>query len=204
MTKQIYAVTVATGRIGARVARGLLEAGHEVRALGRDAGRLKELTERGAHPFVGDIADPRFMEKALAGADAAFLLVRAEPAAPDFGAAFRRVGASYAQAAAATGLRNALFVSSLGAHDPALDGLIGIHREVEALLDAVPGLRTFHLRAGSFFDNLFYFLPGMRAAGALATPIAPEAPIDWASPDDVAQLALRTLVELPFARSPVR
>src|SRR3954469_7721908 len=101
MNKHTYAVTVATGRIGQRVARGLLRAGHHVRVLGRDARRLHDLVALGARPFVGDIADPRFMEGAFAGADAAFLLVKAESGAADFRGAFRRVGASYATAAAA-------------------------------------------------------------------------------------------------------
>ena len=198
MDRKIYAVTVATGHLGSRVARGLLAAGQEVRVLGRDAARLQELVALGASPFVGDIADPQFVERAFAGADAAFLLVKVDADVADFGASFRRVGQSYARAAAATGLRNALFVSSMGAHDPEIAGVMGIHREVEAILDQVPGLHAYHLRAASFFDNLFYFLPAMRAAGALATPIAPSAPVDWAGPDDLGALATATLLDIPF------
>src|SRR3954469_2423205 len=130
MNKHTYAVTVATGRIGNRIAHSLLDAGHDVRAMGRDAARLGDLTKRGARPFVGDIRDPAFVERAFDGADAAFLLVKADQGEPDFLAAFERVGASYAKAAQATGLRNALFVSAMGGHDPSLDGLIGIHRAV--------------------------------------------------------------------------
>jgi uncharacterized protein YbjT (DUF2867 family) len=198
MNKHTYAVTVSTGRIGNRVARGLLAAGHDVRAMGRDAARLRELTAQGALPFVGDIRDPVFVAKAFDGADAAFLLVKVDPGEPDFLAAFERVGASYARAAQATGLHNALFVSAMGAHDPALDGLIGVHRAVEKQLDAVKGLDVLHLRSAGFFDNLFYFLHAMRAAAAFATPFAVKSPTYWASTDDVADLAVRTLLELPF------
>jgi uncharacterized protein YbjT (DUF2867 family) len=73
MNKHTYAVTISTGRIGNRVARGLLDAGHDVRAIGRDTARLGDLSARGARPFVGDIRDPAFVEKAFDGADAAFL-----------------------------------------------------------------------------------------------------------------------------------
>ncbi len=201
MTRKIYAVTVATGHLGSRVARGLLAAGQEVRVLGRDAARLQELVALGAHPYVGDIPDAAFVEGAFRGADAAFLLVKIDADVPDVSAAFRRIGESYARAASATGLRNALFVSSMGAHDPEIRGLIGVHREVEDILDGVRGLRVYHLRAASFVDNLFYFLPGMLAAGALATPIAPAAPVDWSSPDDLGALATRTLLEIPFAET---
>lgn len=198
MSKHTYAVTISTGRIGSRVARGLLDAGHEIRAIGRDAARLADLTARGAHPFVGDVRDPAFLEKAFYGADAAFLLVKVDQSEPDFLAAFERVGASYAEAAQAAGLRNALFVSAMGAHDPSLDGLIGIHRAVEKQLDAVKGLNVFHLRSAGFFDNLLYFLRAMRASGAFATPFLVNSPIDWASTDELADLAVQTLLELPF------
>jgi uncharacterized protein YbjT (DUF2867 family) len=198
MKSYTYAVTVSTGRIGNRVARGLLDAGQDVRAIGRDAARLADLAARGARPFVGDIRDPAFVENAFDGADAAFLLVKADAGEPDFLAAFERVGASYAKAAQATGLGNALFVSAMGAHDPSLDGLIGVHRAVEKQLDAVRGLNVFHLRSAGFFDNLFYFLPAMRAAGAFATPFQVSSPTYWASTDDVADLAVRMLLELPF------
>ena len=198
MNKHTYAVTISTGRIGNRVARGLLEAGHDVRAIGRDPARLADLTARGARPFVGDIRDADFVAKAFDGAYAAFLLVKADQSEPDFRAAFERVGASYAKAAQATSLRNALFVSAMGAHDASLDGLIGIHRAVEDRLNAVKGLNIYHLRAAGFFDNLFYFLHAMRAAGAFATPFQVNSPVYWASTDDLANLAVRALLELPF------
>ncbi|MCU1283091.1 MAG: NAD-dependent epimerase/dehydratase family protein [bacterium] len=198
MNKHTYAITISTGRIGNRIARGLLDAGHHVRVLGRDPARLADLTARGARPFVGDIRDPAFVEKAFDGADAAFLLVKVDQSEPDFLAGFERVGASYAKAAQATGLRNALFVSAMGAHDPSLDGLIGVHRAVEKQLDAVKGLNVFHLRSAGFFDNLLYFLHAMRAAGAFATPFQVASPTYWVSTDDVADLAVRTLLDLPF------
>ncbi|HTE56799.1 MAG TPA: NAD(P)H-binding protein [Kofleriaceae bacterium] len=196
--KLTFTVTTATGRIGKPVALGLLDAGHRVRAVGRDRARLQPLVDRGAEPVVGDIADRAFVEGALAGADAAFLVVRADLRSPTFGADFRRVGRAYADAARATRLPDAVFLSAMGAHDRSLAGLIGVHGEVERMLDEVATLRAVHLRAASFIENLFYFLPLMHARGVLASPIAPDAPVDWAATRDVATAALKGLGHAPF------
>jgi uncharacterized protein YbjT (DUF2867 family) len=197
----VYSVTIATGRIGGRVARGLLEAGHEVRAIGRDEGRLRPLVELGARAVVGDVADQSFTERAFAGADAALLIVKSDRDSAEFGADFHRMGASYAGAARATGLKNAVFLSAMGAHDPSLRGLIGVHTDVERMLDEVSTLKVVHLRPASFIENLFYFMPLMRARGVLASPIATGAPMDWSTTRDAADVALRTLLEVPFRAS---
>jgi uncharacterized protein YbjT (DUF2867 family) len=196
--KLTFTVTTATGRIGRPVALGLLDAGHRVRAVGRDRARLRPLVDRGAEPVVGDVGDRAFVERALAGADAALLVARADLRSPTFGADFHRVGRAYADAARATGLPDALFLSAMGAHDPSLGGLIGVHREVERMLDEVATLRAVHLRAASFIENLFYFLPLMHARGVLASPIAPDAPIDWSTTRDVAAAALKGLGHAPY------
>jgi uncharacterized protein YbjT (DUF2867 family) len=189
-----YTVTAATGHIGRRVALGLLAAGHTVRAVGRDAARLRPLVERGAVPLVGDVRDATFVERCLTGADAAFLVVPPERGERDFRRYFGDVGRVYAEAARRTGLPAALFVSCVGAHDEKHRGLVLVHADVEQILDAVPGLATVHLRAPSFFENLFYFLPAMRARGALASPILPDAPYETVGTQDIAAAAVRLLL----------
>ncbi len=67
-----------------------------MRAVGRDRARLQPLVDRGAEPWVGDIGDRAFVERAVAGADAALLVVRADLRSPSFGADFHRVGRAYA------------------------------------------------------------------------------------------------------------
>jgi uncharacterized protein YbjT (DUF2867 family) len=196
--KRTYAITGASGRIGNRVARGLLEAGHSVRAIGRDAGRLKSLVELGAEARVGDVAKRDFVVQAFEGVDAAYLLVSGDRTARDFRRSFARVGDNYANAAEATGLRKALFVSSMGAHDQKHRGLVLVHSDVESALDAVTGTDVLYLRAGAFFENLVYYLPATRARGALTSALDVDAPIDMVATADVAQVALARLLELDF------
>jgi uncharacterized protein YbjT (DUF2867 family) len=196
--KRTYTITGATGHIGNRVAQGLLQAGHHVRALGRDATRLQPLTDLGAVPFVGNWQDVDFIAEAFRGADAALLMAQGNITARDYRGAFAQVGANFANAARTTGLKSAVFISSIGAQDDRNRGLILIHGDVENHLNEVPDLNVVHLRAPFFFANLFYFLQPMRTRGVLSSPIAPNTPIDAGSTRDVAEAALRLLLEPEF------
>jgi uncharacterized protein YbjT (DUF2867 family) len=196
--KKAFVVTGATGHIGSRVARGLLSAGHHVRAIGRDRARLGPLVDLGAAPFVGDVRDAAFLEKAFDGADAALLVSTADHKVRDFRRDFADIGERFATAARATKLRSAVFISSQGAHDERYRGLIMVHADVERALDAVPGLNVVHLRSAFFFENLFYFVPASRARGALSSPLAPDTRIDMVGTQDVATKALQLLVESDF------
>lgn len=197
-TKRTYVITAAGGHIGGPVARGLLRAGHRVRALGRDPDRLKPLIELGATAEVGDVSDAGFVERAFRGADAALLVVPPNPRARDFRRYFGDIGVNYANAARASSLQSAVFISCHGTHDERYRGLIMVHTDVETSLSDVPGLNVLNLRAPSYFENLFYFLPAMRARGVLSSPIAPDAPFETAGTSDIAAVALRSLLELEF------
>lgn len=62
-------VTGASGFIGWHVARVLSEAGRSVRALVRPTSRLRDVD---AEPVVGDLRDPRSLERAVAGCEGVF------------------------------------------------------------------------------------------------------------------------------------
>src|SRR6185295_14208141 len=51
-------LTGATGYIGAAVLDALVRGGHEVTALVRDNEKARRVAKRGAHPVVGNLADP--------------------------------------------------------------------------------------------------------------------------------------------------
>jgi nucleoside-diphosphate-sugar epimerase len=67
-----YFLTGATGFVGGVVARQLREAGHEVVAVVRSAGRARELANLGVRLFEGDVTDRESLRLGMAGADAVF------------------------------------------------------------------------------------------------------------------------------------
>ncbi|MHC4827250.1 MAG: NAD(P)H-binding protein, partial [Planctomycetota bacterium] len=135
-------LTGATGYIGGRLAARLLERGHRLRCLVRDASKL-QARPWSSSPDVEvvecDLDDPEALARALTGAGCAFYLVHSMMAA---GAAYadtdRRLARRFAQAAAASGLERIIYLGGLGETGDGLSRHLASRREVEAALASGP------------------------------------------------------------------
>lgn len=67
-----YFVTGATGFIGGRIARQLVEAGDEVVALARNRARVENLHRLGVSVHIGDITDRESLRAPMTGVDGVF------------------------------------------------------------------------------------------------------------------------------------
>lgn len=112
----------ATGYIGARLVPRLLDAGHDVRVLARDARKVA------ARPWgddvqvhVGDVADPQALASACLGMDAVHYLVHMMDATgrEEFRRRDLEAAESLAEAAAAAGVRRIVYLGGLQPHPPA-------------------------------------------------------------------------------------
>src|SRR5271155_3318139 len=112
----MYTILGATGNIGSVIAKTLLEKGETVRVVGRDEGKLRAFTQKGAEGFVGNISDEQAMTKAFAGARAAFLLLPPNMKSPDYRAEQERESDAIAGAVRHSCLQYAVNLSSIGAH----------------------------------------------------------------------------------------
>ncbi len=193
--RRIFAVTAASGHVGGYAARALLEQGHVVRAMGRHMGRLQGLVDSGAEPWIGDLHDASYVEKAVTGVDGALLIVPPHPAAVDFQAYQNEIAAVFAAAAPRSGLKQAVFISVLGASDDRAGGLIAGHADIERHLNGVPGLNVVHLRPSGFMEFFYYLLKPLREEGVLRSPIGPHANLELVAARDVGRSAAAILVE---------
>ena len=67
-----YFVTGATGFVGGRVARQLVEAGHEAVVVARNPAKAKDLADLGIAVHRGDVTDKESMREPMTGVDGVF------------------------------------------------------------------------------------------------------------------------------------
>jgi len=113
MNKNIL-ITGATGKVGSRLAKRLVQQGHAVRALVRDAARATGLSDHGIQLVVGDLMQPASLPAAVQGVEAvvhcaAFF----RGATPEEAHAVNNLGTQHlAHAARDAGVRRFVFTST--------------------------------------------------------------------------------------------
>jgi uncharacterized protein YbjT (DUF2867 family) len=183
----------ATGKVGGQIARRLLGAGEEVRAIGRSPAAVAELAAAGAQPLAGDAADVRFLSRAFAGAHAVFTMLPFDPSAPDYQAHQARLGEAIVAAVRATGVRRMVALSSIGADVPAGTGVLTALYAQEQRLGALAGVHRVVLRPGSFFENFVAAVPAIEHEGGYADVFPADARMPMVAVRDVAAAAADAL-----------
>jgi uncharacterized protein YbjT (DUF2867 family) len=135
-------VTGASGFVGSRLARALVEAGHEVRAMTRHPERY----DGAGDPVRGDVSDEESIRAAAEGCEAAYYLVHSLADA-DFEERDAAAAASFARAARDAGLARIVYLGGLGDDDDRLSAHLRSRREVERVLGTT-GVPVTSLRAG--------------------------------------------------------
>lgn len=192
----MYLVLGASGTVGSRVSRRLLDQGAPVRAVSRDTARLADLTRLGAVPVRGDLRDPTWMAATLEGVKVLVLSTHGlvppsrdnHPGVTD-GAGNRRI----IDAARRAAVEHVVFVSATsGEHSPVLFGKVKYMAE-RHLEDS--GLRHTIVRPTLFMET--------HAVGLMGDPLRRGGPVlmfgpgttrlNWIAADDVAEFILESL-----------
>ncbi|NUR57758.1 MAG: NAD(P)H-binding protein [Catenulispora sp.] len=169
-------VAGATGNVGREVARLLVEAGQQVRALTRDP--AKATVPTGAEAVGGDLNDPSSLAPALAGAEALFMLSGYPPEI-------------FAEAERA-GVRRVVLMSGGSAESGDRSNAVARYMiDSEDALRA-SGLAWTMVRPRMFMTNTLEWLPQI-TAGVVRAPW-PDVPAAVIDPADIAAVVAKALV----------
>ena len=127
-------VTGATGFVGGRLVPRLLDAGHDVSVLVRNADEYDPA--EGVSVFEGDVLDPGSFDAALEAVDAAYYLIHAMGAGSGFEERDREGARNFADAADAANLDRLVYLSGLGVDGDDLSAHLRSRRDVERVLAA--------------------------------------------------------------------
>ncbi len=193
-----YVIIGATGNTGKPITLGLLEQGHTVRIIARNTAKTKELTDKGAILFQGNISDSEFLKKVFEGADALYTLVAIDPQSVDFYATQVSQASAVAEALKASTIKHVVALSSVGAHLTSGAGVVQGLQKMEELFNGIPGINMLYLRAGYFLENGLQMAGMVKMLGLLGTPLKADLKIPMVATKDIAAVALKHLLALDF------
>lgn len=195
-----YVITGSLGHISRPLVAGLVKAGNEVTVITSQPERLKEIESLGARGLAGSVEDFAFVSAALKGADAVYLMIPPNTAAPQYRVYQKKVADNYARAVAENGIRFAVSLSSIGAHLENGAGPIDGVAYLERKLAEVKGLSTVALRPSYFFLNLLGqvgLIKHMNIAGSNFG--STDEKLVLTDTNDIAGVALKKLLALDFS-----
>ncbi|GLZ46389.1 NmrA family transcriptional regulator [Actinomycetospora sp. NBRC 106375] len=194
------AITTPRGHVGSHVLPRLVQSGVRPRVLLRDPATLDPTWREHVDAVACDQDDADAVVAATRGVEA-LLWISPTQHTGDPVATHARLGGHVARAVRENGIARTVFQSSIGAEKRHGAGEIDGLARVEEALDAT-GAPVLHLRAGYFFTNLEFEIEALRA-GVLRTAMPLDAPMPWADPRDIAEVAAGRLLA-PWARGGVQ
>lgn len=140
-------VTGASGYVGGRLVPRLLEKGHEVTVVVRDAHRLDDVPWRkSVTVVVGDLENREVVRKAVAGQDVFYYLVHSMATTKNFDSLEQKIATIIAEEAKSAGLRRIVYLGGLHPEGPLSKHLASRKAVGDILLAS--GVPTIVLQAG--------------------------------------------------------
>jgi uncharacterized protein YbjT (DUF2867 family) len=189
-----YAISGITGKVGAEVAKILLEQGASVRGVMRDPSKVAPWAARGCSVALAEIGDASALTRAFSEADGVFVLL---PSSFDPAPGFPEVKATLAAVRAALlAVRpsRVVCISTVGAQ-ATTENLLSQLGIMEQTLGELPMPITF-LRPAWFMENCAWDVAPARQAGVISSFLQPlDKPFPMVAIADVARVGARLLQE---------
>jgi uncharacterized protein YbjT (DUF2867 family) len=190
----MFAVTGITGQVGGVVARLLLAAGHDVRAVVRDPAKGEVWAKQGCEVALADVNDQQALQHAFEGTEGVFVLLPPtfDPT-PGFPEARKTIATLRAALAAAKPSR-VVVLSTIGAQ-AAQPNLLNQLQILEQELGTLPMPVAF-LRAAWFIENAAWDVAPARDSGIVPSFLQPlDKPVPMVATADIGRVAAELLRE---------
>ncbi len=197
-------ITGSLGHISRSIVQKLKAANHDVTVISSNAERKAEIEALGAKAAIGSVSDLTFLTETLKGADAVYTMVPPTFATADWKKHIAGIGKLYAQAIAATGVKNVVNLSSIGAHMAEGCGPVSGLYNVEQALNAIAGVNVKHLRPGFFYYNFLNNAGMAKHMGIIGGNYGEGTKLVIADTTDIADVAAEELANLNFTGKSVR
>ena len=190
----MFAITGITGQVGGSVARTLLAAGKNVRAVVRDQKKGEAWAHQGCEIALADMNDAGALRKAFAGAEGVLIvpppIFDPTPGFPEFRAILAALQAALTEARP----ERIVSLSTVGAQ-AAQENLLSQHTLNEKILSELSLPITF-LRPAWFMENAAWDLAPARDTGVIQSFLHPlERRIPMVATADIGRVAARLLQE---------
>jgi uncharacterized protein YbjT (DUF2867 family) len=222
-------LTGSLGNISKPLTIELVQKGHAVTVISSKPEKQKEIEALGATAAIGTLEDVHFLTAAFTGADAVYCMLPPfnyfDPALDIMATTSRQVG-NYAKAILASGVKQVVHLSSIGAHTDKGNGLLAFHHLAEIILRDLPAdIVIKHMRPVGFYTNLNDFKTTIKGkgflglfltlrysgfvslitgkTGVIAANYGAEDKMPWVSPIDIAAAVAEELTT-PFIERKVR
>jgi uncharacterized protein YbjT (DUF2867 family) len=196
-------LTGSLGNTNKPLAEILIGAEHEVTVITSNAEKVEQIETLGAKAAVGSIEDVAFLTAAFSGADAVYTMVPPNYAAADYRKYMSEIGQKYAAAITASGVKQVVNLSSIGAHLPDGTGPIaGIH-DVENIFSTLEDVAIKHVRAAFFYTNFYANTDMIKHAGIIGANYGGGDKLIMVHPADIAT-AIAEEIQKPISGKTIR
>lgn len=198
MEKKVYAVMGASGNVGGQVARRLLEAGMEVRVIGRNADKMKSLTGKGAKFYATAADNAVALTEAFKGASGIFVMIPPNLQAQNIRQEQNKVADAITEAIQRSGVKHVVALSSIGAQNAEGVGPVkGLH-DFEVRLKKLQNVNVRVLRCAFFMENTLSWIPLIQTMGVAGSPAPGDCPIPMIATRDIGDRVADRLLKLDF------
>jgi uncharacterized protein YbjT (DUF2867 family) len=189
-------ITTPTSTIGRQLVADLLDRDVALRVVTRDPARLDPDVRDRVEVVAGSHGDAAVIDRAAAGAQAAFWLTPVEPAAPTLDATFADFARPAAEAFARHGVARVVGISALGRGTPlaAHAGMVTASLAMDDVF-ASSGVPYRAVVNPSFMDNLLNHVGPIREQGAFFLMLDPDRSAPTVATRDIAATAARLLLD---------